>query len=402
MQTSLLCNLLAEADQIPQQQASSFSFQTELLLSASAALLSSLSSSEPALGVRLSTQLLLPFAKPNGDVRITATLGETLERHGPSTDAEARVLLELCRDLVERKSRRVLDGCVNLIFSRYQHYLSEQILGGAVHWLLKGLELEVLLFATNNGRRSEKAWEIVKASGVFGTLLCSTCLTASKSLLSYLVSDMEEPAAAGIGFVGAREVVASIEEDDPSGLALKIPEVKLLILVFGIAGAIVQGEGDAGVAKNVVACLEEKVDVEDNGVVAPLAHYAMYAGLLSIACSILNRDEALVAESSSAEGKCTASFDVQGIRVLMAKFVELLTLSNVESGGSVALLDEASVRLALGKGLERAIVAENAKRHALSMPKPHSDLGSAHSSKLSSYSHSDQEKIVQMMLGPSM
>lgn len=374
-------------------------------MSASEAILSSLSSSEPDLCVSLSTQLLLPFAKPSGDVRIVATLGETLERHGPSTDVEARVLLDLCRDLVARKSRRVLDGCVNLILFRYQHYLSEQSFGSAIHWLLKGIELEVLLYATIDGVRDDKAWEIVNASGVFGTLLCSSCLTASKSLLADLVGDEDRSSSAGLDYVRAQEMAASIEEDDPSALAHKIPEVKLLIHVFGMARAFVSKEGDEAVAKNIVACLEETVDADDNGVVAPLAHCALYWDLLSLAYSILKRDEGLASvETDAAENKNVSSFDVQGIRVLMTKFTEL-TLGNdkgsAECGGTVAL-EESSLRLALGTGLERAIVAENSKRHEFGLPKPHGQLGLARSSKLSSYSHSEQEKIVQIMLGPSM
>lgn len=384
-----MCNLLTEVEHIPKPAvSSSFSIQTELLLSASEALLSSLSSSEPDLGVRLSTQLLLPFSKPNGDVRIIATLGKTLEHHGPSTDAEARVLLDLCRNLVARKSRRVLDGCVNLILFRYQYYLSQQNFGGAVHWLLKGIELECLLYATTDGRKVERAWEIVNASGVFGTLLCSTCLTTAQSLLAGLVEDGDENSSVGQYYARAQEAVDSIQEDDPSQLAHKISEVKLLTLVCGIAHTVTDtaGDGDSAIAKNIVSCLEERGNVDDRGVVAPLAHYAMYLDLLSLGCRILNRDEA----------QSEASFDVQGIRLLMATFVKL------SSGSKEPLPNEMSTRLVLGKGLERAFVAENAKRQEYRMPKHHGQLGSAHSSKLSSYSHSDQEKIVQMMLGPSM
>jgi hypothetical protein len=333
-------------------------------------------------------------------------MGGTLERHGPSTDVEARVLLDLCRDLVARKCRRVLDGCVNLILFRYQHYLSEQSFGIAIHWLLKGIELEVLLYATTtNGVRDDKAWEIVNASGVFGTLLCSSCLTASKSLLADLVGDEDETTSAGLDYVRAQEMVASIEEDDPSALAHKIPEVKLLMHVFGMARAFVSKEGDEDIAKNIVACLEETVDADDNGVVAPLAHCVLYWDLLSLAYSILKRDEGITSvETDAAENKNVSSFDVQGIRVLMTKFTELILgheKGSAECGGTVAL-DESSMRLALGTGLERAIVAENSKRQEFGLPKPHVQLGLARSSKLSSYSHSEQEKIVQLMLGPSM
>ena len=310
------------------------------------------------------------------------------KHHGPSTDAEARMLLDLCRGLVARKSRHVLDGCVNLILFRYQYYLSQQNFGGAVHWLLKGIELECLLFATTDGRKEKRAWEIVNASGVFGTLLCSTCLTTAKSLLAGLVEDGEDNSSVGQYYARAEQTVESIQEDDPSQLAHKISEVKLLALVRDIAHTITDtaGNGDSAIAKNIVSCLEESGNVDYHEVVAPLAHYAMYRDLLSLGCTILNRDEA----------RSEASFDVQGIRLLMTTFAKL------SSGSKEPLSDEMSTRLVLGKGLERAFVAENAKRQEYGLPKHHGQLGSAHSSKLSSYSHSDQEKIVQMMLGPSM
>jgi hypothetical protein len=185
-------------------------------------------------------------------------------------------------------------------------------------------------------------------------------------------------------------MVESIQQDDPSRLAYKITEVKLLTLVCGMACAIFDPEddGDSRIAKNIVSCLEETCNVDDNGVVAPLAHFAMYRDLLSLACTILKRDDV----------RTEASFDVQGIRLLMTTFVKLSAGSDKGS----AMFDEASTRLVLGKGLERAFVTENSKRKEFGLPKHHGQLGSARSSKLSSYNHSDQEKIVQLMLGPSM
>jgi hypothetical protein len=400
LQTALLCSLLTDAEQIPPADSSSFSILTELLLSASQAILSSLSSSEPDVGVRLSTKLLLPYVKPNGDVRITATLGETLVRHGPTTDAEARVLLDLCRDLVARKSRRVLDGCVSLILFRYHHYLAEQRHGGAVHWLLKGVELEVLMYATTDGRRDNKAWQTVLASGVCSTLLCSSCATTSQSLLAGLVAN-DETASVGQDFVRAREMVTSIQEDDPSGLTHTIRQVKLLILVFGMARAVVNNEGDSVIAKNIVACLEDNVDEEDDGVVVSLAHYNMYWDLLSLAYSILQREEECK-QTGSMDEKYKASFYVHGIRTLL-EILAQITLSNkgiTETKESQVI----SMRLTFGKGLMRAIVAANAKRREIDLRSSQSNsrLGSAHSSKLSTYSRSDQERIVEMMLDPSM
>ena len=352
------------------------------------------------MGVRLSTKLLLPYAKPTSDARITATLGETLVRHGPTSDAEARVLLELCRDLVARKSRRVLDGCVSLILFRHQHYLTEQRFGGSVHWLLKGIELEVLLYATTDGRRDDKVWQTVLASGVCGTLLCSSCATTSQSLLAGLVAN-DMVVSVGQAFVRAREMVTSIQDDDPSGLAHTIPEVKLLNLVFEMARAFVDNEGDSVIAKNIVACLEEKVDEQDDGVVFPLAHSSMHWDLLCLAHSILKSEDDCE-QSGLADEKYKASFDVQGIRTLL-EILTQITLGNkggiLESKSS----DVISMRLEFGKGLMRAIIAANAKRQETSFrSQSHCQLGLAHSSKLSAYGRSDQERIVEMMLDPSM
>lgn len=395
IQTSLLCNLLVEAGQIPQSDDLSFSFQTELLLSASEALLSSLSSSEEGLGVRLSTELLLPFTKPSGDVRVVATLGETLERHGPSSNPEARALLELCRDLVARKSRRVLDGCVNLILYRYRHYLSNNNYAAATHWLLKGLELEVLFYATSpDGRRDEKAWEIVNASGVFGTLLCSSCLTLSKSLLFDLVGTDEETTMAGLDFARVRDMVESMKVDDPSELAHKISDMRLLNLVFKMATAITEEKDDSIVASKIVECLQETKDMDNNGVIASVAHSALFRDLLWLAHNILKRDESRVNDSETGKQKSVSSFDVQGIQVLQKTFIEV--------GNGKGREDESTMRLALGKGLERAIVAENAKRQQSGTTKPTGRLGSAKSSNLSAYTPSQQEEIVKNMLMPSM
>lgn len=352
------------------------------------------------MAVRLSTKLLLPYAKPTGDIRITATLGETLGRHGPTSDAEARVLLEHCRDLVARKSRRVLDGCVSLILFRHHHYFAEQRFGGSVHWLLKGIELEVLLYATTDGRRDDKAWQTVLASGVCGTLLCSSCAQTSQSLLAGLVAN-DKMISIGQAFVRAREIVTSIQDDDPSGLAHTIPEVKLLTLVFEMARAVVDNKGDLVIAKNIVACLEEKVDEQDDGVLFPLAHSSMHWDLLCLAHSILQSEEDCE-QGGVDDEKYKTSFDVQGIRTLL----EILTQITLGSKGDMMesrSSDVISMRMAFGKGLMRAIVAANAKRQEINVRShTHGQLGLAHSSKLSAYSRSDQERIVEMMLDPSM
>ena len=133
-----------------------YSLKTELLLSASFSIRSSLATEgHHDLGTRLSVRLLLPHVKIDGDVRVTANLVDVLEHHSPQTDAEANTLLSLCRSLVERKNVRVLDGCVSSALARYRYFLQDQRPGGAVHWLLAGMELESLVLCTGTKRTGQ-------------------------------------------------------------------------------------------------------------------------------------------------------------------------------------------------------------------------------------------------------
>ena len=67
----------------------SLSRQTELLLNASFAIRSSQATNgHYDQGTRLAIRLLLPYATPDGNLRITAAIGEILEHHTPQSDAE--------------------------------------------------------------------------------------------------------------------------------------------------------------------------------------------------------------------------------------------------------------------------------------------------------------------------
>ena len=76
--------------------------------------------------------------------------------HRRPPDAEANTLLALCRKLVERKNVRVLNGCVSIALSRYRHFLRDQRPGGAVHWLLTGMELESLVLCNGTKRTGKQ------------------------------------------------------------------------------------------------------------------------------------------------------------------------------------------------------------------------------------------------------
>jgi hypothetical protein len=75
--------------------------QLDLLKSAALAISSSLAGANNDIGARLVVRLLLPYAKPKGDISIVATIAETLDRHSPGSDVAARNLIDLCRKLID-------------------------------------------------------------------------------------------------------------------------------------------------------------------------------------------------------------------------------------------------------------------------------------------------------------
>ena len=86
-------------------------------------------------------------------------------------------------------------------------------------------------------------------------------------------------------------MVASIQDDDPSGLAHQIRDVKLMEDVLEIALAMIEIKGDQAIAQHIVACLETRVDENDDGIVVSVAHWSMYWDLLSLAHMVLKRDK---------------------------------------------------------------------------------------------------------------
>jgi len=162
--TSLLCNLLVDAGCIISQQDSSQpDIQTELLLLASEAIVSSFSVQEQCdVGVRTMVRLLLPHAPPKRsssseevvyEARISAMIGEVLSRRSPSSDAEARDLFNLCEHAIQIGSITIADACESLAFNRALHHKSKRNLTGEVHWLLRGMEIETCWLPTDRQRK---------------------------------------------------------------------------------------------------------------------------------------------------------------------------------------------------------------------------------------------------------
>ena len=330
--------------------------ETDLLLSAADAIVSSHAPGRADIGIRLAISLLLPHATPKGDHRIEASLAEILSHHKPETDTETTQLLDLVRPLVVKKSVRVMDGCTNLVLSRYQHYADNAV--GAVYWLLRGLELE----------REAYGFEV----GSCNRLLLTSCITTAQALLMGLVGEHEN---VGTTFAHAKDLATSIREDDLDTSAIR--EVSVLLHVVDLAIAIVQTQGDSIVASHIFSCLIE--GIRSDGVVYTLAHPSMHWAFLQLAYVILNNDNT------------SAPFDVSGMECLLMRLTEIVMATDKEHD------DIPKMRLAFAQGLMRAHIAENAKRKIITSP-PSSRIQGALSTKLTSFSQADQERIVTKML----
>ena len=367
--------------------------QTELLKTAAFSLSSSLASTSSEAGTRLAVRLLLPFAKPSADPSIVATLGETLSRHTPSSDLEARNLIELCRHLVEKESTRVLDGCVSLVLSRYRSYLAENRPGGALHWLLVGIELETIQCLDENEELQN--WQSIEATSVCYRHLVTWCGGVASSLLRDMMDEKE-----GLGFLYATaiDMVKAAKEGPLEDYATQLPQVQTLELVLGIYDGLTDEDDWTPVARKITQCLQEVPRDSDNGVVSSLAPRSMHWDLLQLGQRVLERDEYM--EKSSKLGKFSSSFDVKGIQVLLEQLTKISLGRELEGEKPLPVDVVQKMKLSLGHGLKRAFVAENALRK----PDRSRDVDAVFISQLKSVdlnkatSLGQQESVVKRML----
>ncbi|CAJ1954443.1 unnamed protein product [Cylindrotheca closterium] len=399
--TSLLCNLLHDAEILP-EVSTSYSLKTELLLNAAFAIHSSLATEGHSdVATRLTARFLVPHIKVRGDIRIAATLVETLEHHYPKSDAEANALLALCRSLVERKNVRVLDGCVSICLARYRYYLKDQRPGGAFHWLLVGMEFESLILSTRNDSSkmmidsSENAidtnWQRAQETGVCHRLLVNYCLETTRGLLKEMLGEGEEGFAILHG--RAKEMIATaVEETDFSTFIRSARALENMLL---IANAIAEDKGDRIVADNIVALLEERADEEENGVVSSLARFSMHWDILKLAKGVLRRDADLQSGVGNQKG-FKSSFDVNGMKVLLERFTVISAAKDMEKAPLVPE-ETKGMRLALGEGLMRALVVENATKR-IHMEASKTSISGIYSSDLGKHSREKQELVVARML----
>jgi len=398
-QTSLLSQLLQDANVL--SQSSDVYDNTEQLIEASSAIRSSLATEGfNDLGTRLAVRLLMPHIAIDSDLRITATLVNTLEHHSPKSDAEAKGLLSLCRKLVERRNVRVLDGCVSICLARYLYYIDQRIPGGAVHWLLVGMDLEALVLC---GDRPD--WQRPLASGVCYRKLVEYFSTTSRLLLKMLLG---EEKGASLFYDRAKEMVSATKDEssDTSHLAQFVPDVKLLEHIIIIAGAIVERKETTIVANSIISCLEEKPNDEDDGVVSSLARSLSW-DFLRLAVAILEMD-AKRAESKRysdrSADKPISSFDVRGMGILLSTItVETkaheLKEKSAEKPAHTEEKEVMRMRLVLAEGLKRAFVAENAMKREARRRSKKSDERIL-TVNYHKHSIAEQEEAVRLMLAP--
>jgi hypothetical protein len=188
-------------------------------------------------------------------------------------------------------------------------------------------------------------------------------------------------------------MVAAQEE---SNMAAFVPAVKVLEHVVIMAEAIAERKDESLVASSIVACLEERANDEDDGVVSSLARSSMHWDLLRLAKGILDRH--VQRDGLQEKQLYTASFDVRGMQVLLERFTVITTSREMERLKAVWAEETQQMRLALGDGLMRAFVAENATKKIASNRVPKVSVSGIYAADLGKYSREKQEIVVETML----
>jgi len=329
---------------------------------------------------------------------VNGWMAELLSHHAPTTDTEAEGLLNLCQGLVRLKSRRVLDGCISMVLSRVQHYQKQRQPWSAVHWMLRGLETELLFLQSKDGT-DETSWETILASGTCARLVVSFCARDASALLIKLAgAGTEVPTTPDLD--ATVEVVECLEKDPLYPMLGRVSEVQLIQHVAAMCKAVLRNESpEKSMASHISVCLAQTV-LED-GTVGTIAHPSTYWNLLTLAGKILDHDEEFYKARDSAERFSNVSFDVAGIHALLSVFTKLTMEESKTEHISEKEIE--GMRLGLANGLMRAIVSDNRKSYE-SMVKMHAGpdrkrMDQAKSADIGTYSSvADQELIVERML----
>lgn len=375
---------------MPGSDSNENSLTTKLLLNGAFAVRASLATEgKHDLGTLLTVRLLVPYIKSGEDVEIAAALENTLEHHAPEDDAEANTILSLCRNLVERKNVRVLDGCVCIILARYRYFLRDGRPGGAVHWLTAGIDFESQVLC--DGPKRSGQWQEDLYPGECYRLLVSYFNETAQKILPCLLGEQEHGSSYA---TGAMQMVAAAE--DESDITSFIPAVKLLQHVVAMAEAV-RERNIVIVASSIISCLEERANGDEAGVVSALARPTMHWNLLRLAKWALDQNEQQ--DRLHEQQSYSAPFDVRGMQVLMERFATIVAAREMEKAKPLSEADATSMKLTLANGLMRAFVAENASKKDNYRTGRKVSVDGIYSSNLGSYSREKQEMVVQNMLG---
>lgn len=306
---------------------------------------------------------------------------------------EAENLISLCRRLVEKKSILVLEGCVSLALSRYRKYIKEDRPGGAVHWLLVGMELEAIVYAAEKDGEIHN-WDKMTASSICYRHLYGWFIRVAGDLL---VAIMDEKEGLGLIRSTAKAMLESAKEGPMEGYVLKLFQVRTLEYVLGIYEGLSNSKNWSEAARNIKLCLQEEPNELENGVVLSVAHRSMHLSLLRLGHRIVDEDEKR--QATARAGEHLSSFDVKGIQVLMEQLAEIPLCLQIEGSPPIPEEEMKEMRLSLAKGLARAFVAENALRKDPIEEEPDDVIISRiRSVDLHKHSLRTQERVVQMML----
>jgi Nup85 Nucleoporin. len=385
--TALLCSLLVESGKIELSQLS-FDIETELLLSASSAILSSFSiQNHSDVGVRVSARLLRPYVVPENS-QITAYFAEMLGRHWPKSDAETMNLLQSCKDAVSRGSKRMLDACDSLGFSRSKHHSGLGDFQKSTYFLLRGIE-----YISYFGPEVKQMGMQFLSSSTCFRRLALLCAETTQYVLNQIhncfsvpnneidVSVLTEPLRM------CKTIVETIAEDEISHLVSSWPSIELLTHVTDLALNFTLGKTTEA-AEAIINCLKCRQGTD--GSVIILANPGLYGYLLTCAYDIL------VAEDINASfASARSSFDVEGMQILFSRFTQYCSIDQhyIQSVPASSLRSDIShndMRYALGRGLMRTFIVENAKL--------------AQKDDVSQITQDDSltERDVELLLGPSL
>merc|ERR1711971_644696 len=110
-----------------------------------------------------------------------------------------------------------------------------------------------------------------------------------------------------------KAVQVTIDEDEISDLILVDPSVSLFHNVTDIGWNLLE-KNYKGVAKSIVHCLEEQIDIDGSLII--LAYPGLHGLLLSLAYDILNGDNEPIGEITNS----SVLFDVDDMKVLLCCF----------------------------------------------------------------------------------